>query len=151
MLFPSNLKKPMASRDETPAAIEGLQILVCGLAIKPSARPLKLTSTLLVFQFDVQRRADGTIERESSPKEARIRSYSLLDTGDMISGHHLWGFSSSPIKRDNITVGQSGRSHSHPGQNVTCRGTCFLEIIRGWRGNPLPVHPRQELFSQSGS
>jgi hypothetical protein len=141
----------MASRDEAPAAIEGLQILVCGLAIKPSGLPLKLSSTLLVFQFDVQRGADGTIERESSPKEARIRSYSLLDEGDMISGHHLWGFCSSPIRRDSINVGQSGRSHSHSGQDITCRGTCFLEIIRGWRGSPLRVHPRQELLAQSGA
>ena len=141
----------MASKDEAPAAIEGFQILICGLAIKPSGRPVRLTSTLLVFQFDVQRGADGIIERECSPKEARFRSYSLLDEGDMISGHHLWGFSSSPIKRDNITVGQSGRIHRHSGQNVTCRGTCFLEIIHGWRGNPLPVHPRQELLPQSGT
>jgi hypothetical protein len=137
----------MANRDEAPAAIEGLQILVCGLAIKPSGRPLRLPSTLLVFPFDVQRRADGTIQREAYPKEARFRSYSFLDTGDMISGNHLWGFCSSPIKRDDINVGQAGRSSSHPGQDVTCRGTCFLEIIHGWRGNLLQVHPRQELFS----
>jgi hypothetical protein len=136
-------------KDEVPAAIEGLQILVCGLAIKPSGRPLKLHPTLLVFQFDVQRGGDGTIEREASPKEARFRAYSLLNEGDEISGPHLWGFSSSPIKPDNINVGQSGRSHRHSGQDITCRGVCFLEIIRGWRGAALLAHPRQELLSQS--
>jgi hypothetical protein len=139
------------TRDEVPGAIEGLQLLVCGLAIKPSGRPLKLTPTLLVFQFDVQRGGDGTIMREVSPKKARFRPYSLLDEGDRISGPHLWGFSSFPIKPDNINVGQSGRSHSHSGQDITCRGTCFLEIIRGWRGTSLLVHPRQELPSQLGA
>ena len=89
----------MASRNDPPASIEGLQILVRGLVLKPSGFPLRLPFRLIVFQFDVQRGADGTIEWESSPKKARIRSYAFLDEGDTISGRHLWGFFSSPIKQ----------------------------------------------------
>jgi hypothetical protein len=105
----------MASRDKAPAALEGSQVLVCGLAIKPSGRPLKITPALLVFPFDVQRRGDGTIERESSPKVARFRDYSLLDAGDEISGQQLWGFSSLPFKREDMNVGQAGRTGRHSG------------------------------------
>ena len=139
----------MASKDEAPAAIEGSQILVCGLDIRPSGRPIRVISVGLVYPFDVRRRGDGTLEREYSPKEARVRSYSLLDAGDTISGSQLWGFSSSPIKRDDINVGQAGRSGSHSGQDLTCRGTCLLEIIRGWRGTPLLVHPSEEVLLPS--
>ncbi len=149
MLSLLTAKKLMASRSEPPAAIEGLQILVSGLAIKLSGVPRRHPTVGLVYPLDVTRRGSGIIEREYSPKEARVRPHSLLNEGDSISGTHLWGFSSSPLKRDDINVGQAGRSGRHSGQDIRCRGTCFLEIIHGWQGSPLPRHPRQELLSGS--
>ena len=141
----------MASKDLPPAAIEGLQILVCGLDIKPGGRPVRVALEGIVFPFDVKRGGNGTIEQEHAPKKACVRSYSFLDQGDSISGNILWGFSSYPFKRDDINVGQAGRSGRHSGQDITCRGICYLEIIHGWRGHPLLVHPRQELLSSSNA
>jgi hypothetical protein len=139
----------MATKDETPASIEGSQILVYGLNIIPVARPVKYGSVGTVFPFDVKQRGRGTIEQEYSPKKWRIHAYSLLNQGDSISGRILWGFSSFPFNRDNLNVGQVSRSSSHSGQDIRCRGTCLLEIIQGWRGAPLPVHPREALRADS--
>ena len=136
----------MASKDEVPAALEGARILVCGLKIEPSGRPVKFPKVGTVFQFSVKRRGDGTIEEETNPKETPLRPYSFLKVGDKILGKELWGFSSYPFKPGDIRVGEAGRGSSHPGQDITCRGKCFLELISGWRGNPLLTHPRQELF-----
>lgn len=139
----------MASKDEVPAALEGARILVTGLKIEPSGRPVKFARVGTVFQFSVKRRGDGTIEEEGNPKEAVLRSYSFLEVGDRILGQDLWGFSSSPLKPGDIRVGEAGRSGDHSGQDVTCRGKCFLELISGWRGDPLLVHPHQALSSEA--
>ena len=135
----------MASKDEVPAALEGARILVTGLKISPGPRPTKFARVGMVFPFSVQRRGDGTIEEATNPRENPLRPYSFLEVGDKILGRDLWGFASSPLKSGNIRVGDAGRSGAHSGQNITCQGKCFLELINGWRGNPLPIHPRELL------
>jgi hypothetical protein len=139
----------MASKDEVPASLEGTRILVSGLKIDPSGRPVKFPRVGMVFQFSVKRRGDGTIEEATNPQETPLRPYSFLEVGDKIIGKELWGFASRPFKLGDIRVGEAGRSGSHPGQDVTCRGTCFLELINGWRGNPLPSHPRESLMAET--
>ena len=68
----------------------------------------------------------------------------MLDKDDRISGKKLWGLSSAPLKR--LNVGNLGRTSSHPGQDQTLNGNfCYLEIIDGWKGLPLPRHPRDEI------
>lgn len=139
----------MASKDEVPASLEGARILVTGLKIEPSGRPIKFARIGIVFQFSVKQRGDGTIEEATNPPETPLRSYSFLEVGDKILGRDLWGFASSPLKHGDIRVGQAGRSGAHSGQDITCRGKCFLELINGWRGNPLPTHPREFLMAET--
>jgi hypothetical protein len=137
----------MSKRDKAPAAVEGSELLVVGQDIRPLGlpRPLK-DSGELAFPLSVQTRGESTIIQESSPKTPKFRPYSMLDQGSCILGSLLWGFSTNPLKRDSIKVGGKGRTSSHPGQSLTITGSCFMEIIKGWRGNPLPTHPKQELL-----
>src|SRR5215813_10698536 len=128
----------MASRDEVPASLEGARILVTGLKIQTGPIPVKFARVGTVFPLSVKRGGDGTIEEAINPPRVPLRPYSFLEVGDKILGRDLWGFASSPLKPGDIRVGQAGRSSSHSGQDVTCRGTCFLELISGWRGKPLP-------------
>ena len=138
----------MASKNTIPAAIEGLRILVCGQKIFSTGRPVRVPRAgKTMFAFDVKERGNGTIEEEYSPKKAIFYEFSLLDLGDTVSGSVLWGLSSSPLNR--INVGQAGRTSSHSGQDVTCRGISLLTIINGWRGDSIAVHPKQEILSES--
>jgi hypothetical protein len=136
----------MASKDSVPAAIEGERLQIQGQKITSAGAPLLTRNTNeMVFPVTATRRAKGIITQERNPKEARFRPYSFLDEGDEISGKNLWGFSSLPLRR--INVGGSGRTSGHSGQDATLSGSCFLEIVRGWRGLSLSQHPRQELLA----
>lgn len=138
----------MTKRSSAPGAIEGSEILIEAQNILSTGIPRLTITDEMLFPVKASRRATGTITRESDPKETRIRDYSLLDLGDQISGRNLWGFSSLPLKRENINVGQAGRTGSHSGQDALIDGSfCFLQIVTGWRGASLPKHPQQELLA----
>jgi hypothetical protein len=138
----------MTKKNSPPAAIEGSEILVMAQKISPSGIPNLTTTSRMVFPLHASRRAVGTITRESNPKVAQIRDYSDLNLGDEISGKNLWGFFSSPLQRGDIRIGEEGRTSRHPGQTVTINGNlCFLEIVSGWRGTPLSIHPQTELLT----
>ncbi len=64
----------------------------------------------------------------------------------ILSGTHLWGFSSNPVGPEDIIRGGRGRSSSHSGQELTISGICFMELICGWRGAALSVHPKDDLL-----
>lgn len=138
----------MVTVNEPPASVEGSALLITGLDIKPEGRPTYFNGEM-VFQLSVKRRGDATIVKEAAPKKALFRDYSLLNAGDKISGRNLWGFSSNPIMRDDIVVGGQGKSSSHSGQELNITGFCFAELIEGWRGAPLKVHPKQDLTGDS--
>ena len=137
----------MVSIASTPASIEGTEIRVIGQDIKPAGPPKKLIETdEIVFQLTAKRRGVATVIKENSPKKAKFKPYSMLDINSSISGKWLWGFSSNPISRGDIVIGGQGRTSSHPGQELMIYGTCFMEIIEGRIGLPLPKHPAQELL-----
>lgn len=133
-------------RDSTPAAIEGSSILVMGQNIKPSGYPTKVLGVVM-FPVSATRRATGVIIAECNPKAPKIREYSMLDNGDQISGPDLWGLSKHALRK--VAVGKSsGRSGGHSGQSATLDGGfCYLEIVEGWRGSALPLHPKENLPS----
>jgi hypothetical protein len=140
----------MTRRDCPPAAIEGSEILIAAQKISPRGDPILIMDNRMVFPLKASIRAVGTITRESNPKVAQIRDYSDLNLGDEVSGRILWGFSSLPLQRGDIRIGEEGRTSSHSGQDATINGNlCFLTIVSGWRGTPLLVHPQTELLTSS--
>ncbi len=135
-------------RSETPAAIEGEEILIVGQDIKPEGIPRRLKeSGEIVFLVKVKRRGKGTIIKENHPKRFRFKVYAMLDKGSIISGNSLWGFSSDLLMPGSVKHGGRGRTHKHSGQELIMTGHCFLEIILGWLGNSLLIHPQEELLS----
>ena len=139
----------MTRRSSPPAAIEGSEVLISAQDIRPSGVPRLLHTDEVAFQVSAYRRATGTIVQEYNPKVYKFRDYSDLDASDEISGTHLWGLTSSPLQRGDIIVGGAGRTSSHPGQELTLRGEFnLLEIVSGWRGEPLLTHPKQELLAR---
>lgn len=138
----------MVHRDSPPASVEGRNLLLSAQKIDPSNRPIfcnKIKRT--VFQITATKRATAEIIQELDPKIAIIRDYSSLNLNDKISGKNLWGFSSNPINRDNVIVGEIGRTSSHSGQHVEMDGDfSFMEIVSGWRGDSLKVHPKENLL-----
>lgn len=137
----------MDSLSSPPAAVKGNEILVIGQDIKPAGLPKKLKGTNeVVYPLNVKIRGESIIIKENRPKTTKFKAYSMLDIGSKISGKWLWGFSSNFISRGDIAIGGKGRTGSHPGQELKIEGTCFAEIISGWRGSPLQVHPSNELL-----
>lgn len=138
----------MCKANQTPASLEGSKLSVIGQNIKPHGAPKKPSenSSEIVFQLTVSTRGKSIILAENNPKIARFREYSFLDEDSEISGPELWGFSSDPLGPNDLQKGGPGRTSSHSGQFVTVNGTCFMEIIKGWRGTPLLTHPKGMLL-----
>jgi len=137
----------MRKANQIPAAIEGSELSIVGQDIKPHGTPKQLGEPgEIIFQLTVYQRGESAILEENSPKRSRFRVYSFLDKDSKISGRHLWGFSSNPLGIDDIKVGGRGRTSSHSGQSTTISGTCFMEIIKGWRGSSLLTHPKDTLL-----
>ncbi|MBW1999853.1 MAG: hypothetical protein JRJ29_18065 [Deltaproteobacteria bacterium] len=140
----------MTVKNNPPAAIEGRKIEITSQKITPSGGPKRTCFRSMVFPITVEKRGKGIIIQEVNPKRPRCRDYSMLDAGDGIHGRRLWGFSTLPITRSSIGVGGKRRTGKHSGQNVMINGTfCFLEIVSGWRGKNLPVHPKQQFLQSS--
>ena len=138
----------MQKANQTRASIEGLELSVVGQDIKPSAPPINLPDTgEIVFPLTVKTRGQSEITIECNPKECKIREYSFLDLGSSISGQNLWGFSSNPLDSNSVRKGGKGKTSSHTGQYVVISGTCFMEIVQGYRGDPLLIHPKNTDLS----
>jgi hypothetical protein len=131
----------MASQSGITAAIEGQELLVTGQDIKPGGAPIFVRDTM-VFPLQVNKRGEGEILKANRPEWRPLRVYSLLEVGDKISGKKLWGFSSNPITANDIKRGGSGRTSHHSGQELKISDMCFLEIVEGWIGGALPIHPK---------
>lgn len=137
----------MVTLNQTPAAVEGAQLSVCGQKIRPNGRPNRLANSReIVYPLRVDIRGEAEIEEQKDRRAPNFKPYSLLDVGDKIAGRVLWGFASDPIGPGDIIVGGRGRTSSHSGQELVIYGTCFVELIEGWLGLPLGIHPRQELL-----
>lgn len=139
----------MVERSEAPAAVEGSQLLIAGQKILPSGRPrfLELSSGVeIVFPLSVEIKGKSTITENHKSSEPLFQPYSLLNIGDSITGKNLWGFSSDLIGKDDITVGGRGRTGAHSGQELKVSGICFMEIIQGWRGLAVGIHPKDKLL-----
>lgn len=138
----------MCKANQAPASVEGSKLSVIGQKIRPHGVPTKpfKDSSEVVFQLTVSINGKSIILEPNDPKVTKFREYSFLDEGSEISGRELWGFSSDPLGPDDIKKGGPGRTASHTGQFVEVSGTCFMEIIQGWRGSPLPIHPKQIVF-----
>ena len=135
--------KKIVKKNSAPAAIEGRKLELKGQDIKPGAVPIKLKEDIM-FPVNAYKQATGTIIDESNPKMYKLREYSMLDKDDEVSGKTLWGLSCRPLRAP--TVGNLGRTGRHPGQDLILNGTfCFLEIVQGWIGLPLPRHPRDQF------
>jgi hypothetical protein len=133
--------------NQAPASIEGLKLLVKGQDIKPSGLPRPSDNPEeMVFPLSVYKRGASSILQEYSPKTHKFLADSFLDKGSEIAGPYLWGFSSSLLDRDSFDIGGKGRTASHPGQSVVIEGTCLMTIVKGWRGLPLPRHPKSALL-----
>jgi hypothetical protein len=138
----------MCKASQTPGSLEGSKLSVTGQKIKPHGTPKKPfeNSSEIVFQLTVSKNGKSIILEENEPKLCRFREYSFLDKDSEISGPELWGFSSDPLGPHDIRKGGPGRTSSHTGQFVTVSGTCFMEIIKGWKGTPLLTHPKETLL-----
>lgn len=138
----------MCKSNQTPAAIEGSKLSVIGQDIKLAGPPRRLSGTgQMIFPLSVKKRGQSEIIAAFNPKEWRFRQYSFLDIGSSISGPTLWGFSSDPIGTDSVNVGGAGRTSSHSGQDIIITGTCFMEIVKGYCGDPLITHPKDIVLS----
>lgn len=93
----------MVEKDSPPAALEGNKIQLKGQKIEPNTSPTKIGDEI-VFPVKASKRAEGEIIEERDPKTPKFRDYSMLNLGDKVLGKHLWGFSSSPIRR--LQVGE---------------------------------------------
>jgi hypothetical protein len=139
----------MVTRNEIYASIEGRQILIAGQKILPTGRPKRLLdSDEIVYPLKVSRNGTSSIEEEYNPRQARFKESSLLEVGDSIAGPEIWGFSSNFISRNSPNVGGEGRTSRHTGQELTISGVCFMELIQGWIGNAVDVHPRDALLQR---
>ena len=137
----------MAERNEPPAAIEGDQVLITGQDIVPSGPPRRLRGTAaIVFGIAVKRRGSAVIMKECGRERPRIRTYSMLDSGDRISGRDLFGLATKPLGRDDIKIGDRGRTSAHKGQELYVTDGCLVELVSGWRGIPLNEHPKDALL-----
>lgn len=142
----------MVNHTKVRAAIEGEELFLIGLKIYPSGVPKKVLVNNVeevIFPLTVSRNGKGTIIKENSPKAPRFQPYSSLDAGDSVDGKNLWGFHSDPIGPNDLRVGNKGRTGSHSGQELKIEGICFLEIIQGWIGDAISVHPKDTLLIQS--
>lgn len=142
----------MTSRSGIPAAIEGQELLITGQDIKPGGAPFMVRNTM-GFPLQIKKRGEGKILRPNREKWRPLREYSLLEVGDTIKGKNLWGFSSKPVSSGDIKRGGEGRTSHHSGQELKISDMCFLEIVEGWIGGTLPIHPKdtplQEVPQQS--
>jgi len=138
----------MAEFSAAPAAIEGAAVLITGQDIRPGPLPHRLReNNMIVYTVEVKRRGEAIITEECPNRDARvpIRAYSNLKKGSKITGPNLWGFVSFPLSPGDIKVGDKGRTSAHPGQELHATDGCFMEIVSGWRGLPLNVHPKDVL------
>lgn len=137
----------MTSRSGIPAAIEGQELLITGQNIKPGGAPLLVRNTM-VFPLQIKIRGEGEILKPNRREWRPLKEYSLLDVGDIIKGKNLWGFSSIPIASGDIKRGGEGRTNSHSGQELKISDMCFLEIVEGWVGGSLPIHPKDTSLQE---
>jgi len=137
----------MTALTKAPGSIEGEEMLISGLKISPSQRPIELPNLdEILFPISIQKRAESIIVKEYNPKIHKIKESSLLELNSKISGKNIWGLNNNPLSRDNFTLGGRGRSSSHTGQEIKIKGICFMELVEGWQGLPLQVHPKNELL-----
>ena len=137
----------MTALTKAPGSIEGEEMLISGLKISPSQRPIELPNLdEILFPISIQKRAESIIVKEYNPKIHKIKESSLLELNSKISGKNIWGLNNNPLSRDNFTLGGRGRSSSHTGQEIKIKGICFMELVEGWQGPPLQVHPKNELL-----
>ena len=131
------------SISEVPGSIEGEQILLVGLKIVPAGPPVFTEqSKQLVFPIQVERTAKATITEEYPDKQAKIDESSKTSLGSMLTGRIIWGFCATPLRPSDVRKGGSGRSGRHSGQEATMKKNCFAELIHGWRGDAITVHPK---------
>ena len=137
----------MPEVDQIPVPIEGCELLVEGQDIKPLGRPKRVTNSRgIVFPLAIKKRGRSAILKEYIPKKPKFYSDSLLDEGSEISGPELWGFSSDPLSKGDIVVGETGRTGAHQGQSATITGTCFMMVTKTWTGYTLEKHPKKILL-----
>ena len=123
-------------KSTVPASIESQQTRLSGLNIVPTPHVIELEGfDEPLFSICVERRGNAKIQRELVPKKAKICTDSMLDAGDTISGIKLHGFTADIIRRDDIVVGQAGRSSAHSGQHLDESAYCFMQIVSDWQNN----------------
>jgi len=136
----------MTTVTKAPCSIEGEEMLISGLKISPSHKPIELPNlNEILFPISIQRRAESSIVKAYDPKIHKIKESSLLELNSKISGKNIWGLNNNPLSRDNVILGGSGRSSRHTGQEIKIQGICFMELVEGWEGSPLMVHPKNEI------
>jgi len=136
----------MSTISDVPGSIEGDKILLTGLKIAPQGVPIRIKNSTIVFPVTVSRRSAGEISEILTRGKSAFKETSMLNLADKISGTHIWGFSSSPVTLKDVSKGKKGRSGRHTGQFLTITGNCFAELVHGWRGDTLPIHPKNSLI-----
>ena len=130
----------MTVTSEVPGSLEGDEILLTGLNIRPTGRPIrKCGFDKPVFPVSVERgKCTGEITKESDPLVRHCDENSKIDLGAKIIGKHLWGFCSTLIKP---IKGGKGKTARHTGQEGVLKKNCYLCLIHGQWGDALSIHP----------
>ncbi len=137
----------MVERNKQPASIEGEQVLITGQKILPAGTPKILRQiNMIVYGIDVKKRGNAIIEKKCKDKRPCVSKDSMLDEGDSVSGKILYGLMTYPIGLKDIKIGGMGRTGAHPGQELRVDAGCFVQIVSGWRGSPISIHPKKTLF-----
>jgi len=133
--------------------LEAAEILISGKKINPKKLPKITNLNDLVFPFDISDGGEGEIIKEYCPRYYRYCADSKTSNGDKIKGINLWGFSSNPIKNDEIKFGtKRSRSGKHQNQECTMKGPInFLTIIETWSHKTLNEHPSSIFLSPSSN
>lgn len=138
---------------EVPGSLEAEEILLTGLKIKllSAGRPIyKCGFKRPVYPISVERgKCSGEISKENAPLVRNCDKNSNIDLGSKIIGQNLWGFSSTPLTRDSMSVGGRGRSARHSGQEHALRKNCFVCLIHGFIGDALSIHPSGSIPSEA--
>lgn len=129
-------------KNEPPASIEGMAILVTALKISPSGRPKKYKDALY-HQFDASRgKVTAEIIVALSGGVEPLYESSSTSVGSVIQGRQIWILAKT---FDKLNKGKAGRSARHSGQDQKFH-QAWARLVEGWKKTENP-HPKEDFGS----
>ena len=98
-----------------------------------------------VFEFTLERRGQGTVDRVNScmdkagNPEPRFDPAAVLALGKKIQGERLKGWAGKPLSR--LTKGGAGRTGGHTGQSAIAEPIAYLKLTVGFGHFPVQHKP----------